>query len=74
MPRSTSSPTTSTILSTYSVARGRRSGWATFSRSIWLMKDASKRLATSGSLLSSSAARLMILSSMSVMLDTAHTS
>ena len=43
-------------------------------RSICLTKVASKRLATSGSDESSSAARLMILSSMSVMLDTAVTS
>ena len=38
------------------------------------MNEASKRVATAGSSVPSSAARLMILSSMSVMLDTASTS
>ena len=74
MPFSTRSATTSTIASTYSVARGRTSGWAMLSRSISSMNTRSKRADNSGSVVPASAARAMMLSSMSVMLDTAHTS
>ncbi len=74
LPESTSSPMSLTIRSMYAVARGSESGRRTPTRSISAQYAASYRCATSGSLLPSSAARRMILSSTSVMLVTYVTS